>query len=78
MEAWLFEYKDWVTDEDEALAYAEHFLEDYLPRLPFELKGLILVKYWSHRYKKARPFGFTHTPRKHKVALTNCSHNCQK
>ena len=62
MDPWLLEFENWETDEEETVAYAQHFMIKFLPHLPLDIKAIILRKYWHHRYKDALPFGIVNTP----------------
>ena len=57
MDAWRLEFINWMTDKEEAKIQTQFFLQNYLPRLPLEVKELILRKVWRGRYKRALPFG---------------------
>ena len=47
MDGWLYEYRNWVTEEEELDAYAEEFFNNYFAHLPRDVLHIIIQKIWS-------------------------------
>ena len=72
MDSWLLEFSNWRTEEEEWQEfsqtlcaaeeefenYAECFLQQYFPNLPFDVVRTIRVMVWKYQAKKNyMPFG---------------------
>ena len=62
MDEWLEEFKNWLTEEEEAQAYAEIFLGTHFSQLPRDIQRTISAKFWRAQYAKALQFVWINAP----------------
>ena len=52
MDGWLYEFKNWVTEEEELHSYSEEFFYAYFGDLPRDVLSIIRQKVWSSELQK--------------------------
>lgn len=52
MVGWLYEFRNWVTAEEELDSYAEEFFNTYFWGLPRDVLSIIRQKVWSAELQK--------------------------
>ena len=51
MEGLLYDFRNWVTDEEEVNAYAKIFFNQNFPDLPRDIISIIRKKVWIHEFR---------------------------